>query len=198
MMIETTSRRHTPNHRANQIVKQFKPVRRGESNVPPAPLQFITLEGQPALKEDDKASRRLVKAQARRAVIRWQKLRADGSEPIEEEQQPSSIYSQKESTSKFKLSSWSRKPRRRKEQLQYDTSQKPPIQISTPQNPENLGLGNFSVIPDGLGIFNVLPIPFVPSTQRLLNYCKCTRNEEDRIESTSALSILQTRYQKYH
>jgi hypothetical protein len=129
-------------------------------------LVFITSTGPVSETKSDAVSRRKVKVQARRYSLR-KSLQA--SPTVSSAQLPGTGASQdhdkRAQTSRFKLSSWTRKPP--SNWIVHHRTQDEQIPSV---NDHSSGI---SPLVAELPPVNVLPIPLTPAAQTVLNFCKC-------------------------
>jgi hypothetical protein len=132
-------------------------------------LQFINSTKSPNEAKSDLIVRRLIRAQARRSGAQKQ---SDLPGSLNDEtHEITKQYDKKLHTSRFKLSTWARKPHLRKRD--YEDLQ----ELVGPQDAKELALlfrflENLGSVPRLLDPVNPLPIPFGPQTKRILQYCK--------------------------
>jgi hypothetical protein len=148
-------------------------ARKGRKNTNKTPeLQFINSTTSPNEAKSDLAVRRLIRAQARRSGALKQGALSTGTDVDNVNYETNKQFDKKLHTSRFKLSTWSRKPHSRKkvdEDVHEDTD--------SPQNEQELAfivryLEEISTVPRLLDPLNPLPIPFLPQTRRMLQFCK--------------------------
>jgi hypothetical protein len=132
------------------------------------PFQFITSTGQTPAGESDLASRRLVRAQARRSAHRKSESATSASKVNTDSSRGAQDLSDQFHTSRFKLTSWQRKSRKKKGTVVSQQSKAtPPLELDV------YGLEIDSPrLQAGLGVINVLPIPLTPMTEKILYFCR--------------------------
>jgi hypothetical protein len=117
-------------------------------------LVFITSTGPANKTEPNLDSQRQIKVQARRYTSK-----IVPQSPVNGENIPQK-YNKRTHTSRFKLSTWTRKPPKN---LNLDQQ----IQLA----PINASLG-FPLVVE-LPVVNSLPIPLTPAVTTIMNYCRC-------------------------
>jgi hypothetical protein len=148
-------------------------AKKGGKNTNKTPeLQFINSTTSPSEAKSDLAVRRLIRAQARRSGALKQGALSTGPDVENVNYETNKRFDKKLHTSRFKLSTWSRKPHSRKKEDE-DVHEDP----DSPQNEQELAfiiryLEEIGTVPRLLDPLNPLPIPFLPQTRRILQFCK--------------------------
>jgi hypothetical protein len=131
------------------------------------PFQFITSTGQTPAGESDLAARRLVRAQARRSAHRKNESATSALKANTDSSRRAQDLSDQFHTSRFKLTSWQRKSRKKKGTVVSQHSKATPLELDV------YGLEIDSPrLQAGLGVINVLPIPLTPMTEKILYFCR--------------------------